>query len=192
MEKPHIICCGILENEVRRILSEDYPGLGAIFCNSILHMQPEALQGELNEKFKIGSHNILLYGDCASHMRDLENQPNFHRPAVVNCIEMLLGPELYKTLRRDRVFFMMPEWSHRWREIFLDRMGFASEKLAGIFLRDNCSRIIYLDTGIAKVPQDILDEISLAFEISLEIKSVSLDTLRSYIKDIVKETGYFI
>ncbi|MBU1220029.1 DUF1638 domain-containing protein [Myxococcota bacterium] len=190
MEIPHIICCGILETEVRRILSEDYPGLDAVFCNSILHMKPESLQGVLNEKIKPGYHNILLYGDCAPHISDLEKQPDFHRPPVVNCIEMLLGPDLYRSLRRDRAFFMMHEWSHRWREIFIDEMGFSSEKQAGIFLRENCSRIIYLDTGSVEIPHDIIEDISTAFEISVEIESVSLDTLRSYIKNIISETGY--
>jgi len=75
-------------------------------------------------------------------------------------------------LSRDGAFFLLPEWTVRWKEVFhkeLDLKGDAAKD----FMREMHKYLLYVDTGLVEVPVDILNDIS--DELGLPWKSFKID-----------------
>ncbi|MDK9707006.1 MAG: DUF1638 domain-containing protein [Desulforhopalus sp.] len=180
MQSATIICCSVLRMEVEDILRRELPDIEAIFLDSMLHMHPERLHRVMDESLAtLGNRNcLLIYGDCHPHICDTDKRPHCSRTKAVNCTELLMGEELYRRYRRRKAFVFLPEWTLRWREVFLDELGFREPSLAREFMQENRSVLVYIDTGIIPVPQKVLDEIADFFAMPVEVLAVSLDSLR--------------
>ncbi len=189
MQSCAIICCSVLRLEVENILQKDYPHLQAIFLDSMLHMHPQRLQKVMDQSLAaLGDRPCLLvYGDCHPHIGDAEQLPHCCRTKAVNCADLLMGNELYRTYRRRKAFIFLPEWTFRWREVFEKELGFSDPSLAREFMQDNRDLLLYLDTGLIPLPQKTLDEISEYFGMPIEILAVSLDPLRQTIHTALTE-----
>lgn len=155
------IACSIFRQEMEHLRDSGDINLPVRYLESALHIYPEKLREQLTSVVEAederGKGVILAYGDCHSHMIDLERRPNIVRTKGANCCEILLGSGEYNKLRAERVFFLMPEWALRWREIFQRHLGLEQDNAAGI-MQDMHSRLLYLDTGLTPVPREQLEE----------------------------------
>lgn len=194
-----ILSCGIFAAEFARLKPELRERLEPRFLDSMLHMRPEALDAVLGGALaepKGGSAGrtggeaeprILLYGDCCPHMREYGAAPGVLRIPGSNCVEIALGRERYRELRRRRAFFFMPEWVERWEEVFEHELGLADPELAKAFMRDEMSLLVYVDTGVRPVPREILAEIEARFELPLAIESPGLGPLERALEEALRE-----
>lgn len=180
MQSLTIICCSVLRLEVEEILQSDFPHIQAIFLDSMLHMHPERLHRVMDESLAaLGDRKcLLIYGDCHPYICDAEQLPSCCRTKAVNCADLLMGKELYKSYRRRKAFIFLPEWTLRWREVFQKELGFNDPSLAREFMQETRDILLYLDTGLIPVPQKVLDEIAEFFGMPTEVLPVSLDCLR--------------
>jgi hypothetical protein len=153
-------------------------------------MYPEKLQALLDAKieehknFKI----ILMYGDCHARMIDYEKNPNIKRTPGINCCEIMLGTEKYKKLRREGAFILLPEWAIRWKEAFVDIMGFKSSKAIKPFMNEMHKKLVYVDTEIRQKDAPLLDEITDFLGLPLEIYPSSIDELENVINRLIVES----
>ena len=182
------ICCGVLRREIMEILRQDHPEAEQIFLESMLHMHPEMLREAIDEVMTPRGDRpcLLVYGDCHAHIQETGKQPNCAKTEAINCGDLLLGRELYRTYRNEKAFLFLPEWTERWREVFQTEMGFLDQELARDFMQENQSKLIYLDTGIVPVPRETLDEISEYFSMPIEVITVTLDHLRQKVRVAVQ------
>ena len=189
MKSLTVICCSVLGREISEILSQDYPDAEPIFLSSMLHMHPELLRKAIDEVLptRPDRHCLLVYGDCHAHIRETAGRPLCTKTDAINCGDLLLGRELYRTFCREKAFLFLPEWTKRWREVFQKELGFSDQSLAREFMQENQSRLVYLDTGLIPVPEKILVEISEYFRMPMDIVSVSLDQLRETVLSAVKQ-----
>jgi hypothetical protein len=180
MSKLCFLCCSVLRDELNTFLSLDYPEAEVIFLDSMLHMRPKLLKETLHAALEQRTDRlcVLIYGDCHGRIREDGQRAGCARTAGVNCGELLLGSERYRQLRNDRAFLFLPEWTHRWREVFTEQLGFTDSTLARQFMQENHNRLVYLDTGRQPPPLLILEEITEFFAMEVEILPVSLDNLR--------------
>lgn len=179
-----VICCSVIRNEVKHIFSHDYPDLKVEFLDSALHMQPKKLQNTLKDK--LDSENLptlVIYGDCCSSMSNFEEEYKCIRTNAVNCNELLLGKEKFREFRKRKSFLFLPEWIERWKEIFMNELGFSNADLARSLMRDNIEHLYYIDTGVSKVPTEILKEIEEYFKMPISVVTVTMDPLRNFIND---------
>jgi len=190
-----MICCSVLQVEVESICQAHWPDYSLRFLPSMMHMHPErlapALQLVLGDKLKQGYKVILIYGDCCAQMKTLEAMPGVVRTQGKNCCELLLGPKEYRRLSHDGVFFLIPEWSLRWKEIFSKELGLNSETATSM-MKDIHRKLIYLDTGLVQVYKKALKEFSGYCGLPFEVQAVSLEHLCSAIEDAIcrcKTTG---
>ncbi|MHC1789908.1 DUF1638 domain-containing protein [Solidesulfovibrio sp.] len=149
----------------------------------MLHMRPERL-GEALLALAGTEKNrplLLVYGDCCPQMGALTQQPQVRKVRGVNCCDILLGPDVYRRLRREGVFFFLPEWTARWEEIFRIELGLKEPALAREFMHEMHQRLLYLDTGLAEPPRETLAEIGAFFDMPVEIHPVGLKRLRKEI-----------
>lgn len=182
----HGITCGIFKKEIEKIQKELDLNIQFEYFNSMLHMKPEILDDVLNKKLQERDDNVLLiYGDCQPHMGLLEEKENVKRIGGINCCEILLGHDDYFRLRNEGAFFLLPEWTIRWREVFIDHLGF-NESTGKAFMQDMHKKLIYLDTGVQEIPIQLLKEVSTFCGLPYEILKIPLTHLR---ESLIKMSG---
>jgi hypothetical protein len=183
-----VLCCSVLRREVETILKLDFPDLAVEYIDSMLHLHPVALQETYDSKLSVLSlPALVIIGDCGPSMHSLEKRFDCVRTPSVNCCELLLGRKRYIEYRRKKIFILLPEWTRRWKDVFKKELGFSDGSLASSFMRENCSSIEYLDTGVDEVPNAILKEIEEFLNMQVIITNVGLDNMRAVIFNAVSQ-----
>ena len=184
-----ILACSIFKYELEHLKSQNKITIPVVYLNSMLHMYPKELQELLDAKLEEYSHYkiILLYGDCHARMVDYEKNPNILRSQGINCCEIFLGSEAYRKLRKDGAFILLPEWSVRWKEAFVDYMGFKNSKSATLFMNDMHKKLTYVNTGYQEINTHLLNEISKYFDLPLEIHNSSISELENTLNSLINK-----
>jgi hypothetical protein len=174
-----IICCSVLRRELEAFASQHYPDAELVFLDSMLHMHPEKLGLIIDAALSVRPDRdcLLVYGDCHAHMQETVRRPHCARTNSVNCGELLLGRDKYRSFRNQKVFLFLPEWTERWREVFIKELGFSDRSLAREFMQESQRRLVYLDTGVIPVPEKTLKDVADHFGMPVDVLAVSLDEL---------------
>ena len=114
-------------------------------------------------------------------MIDMENQLFVKKVKGMNCVEIILGKKKYVELRKQGAFFLLPEWTKRWEDVFKNWLGL-SEKNAADLMQDMHSKIIYIDTGCIPVPYKEIEQISSYCKLPVEIFKADLENLKKLIQ----------
>lgn len=183
------IACSIFRFALGKLQKSEGFYLTVRYLPSMLHMKPEKLNSLLDnaiiEELDKGNKVILLYGDCHSHINKQENMPGVLRVHGINCPEILLAKEKFRALRKEGAFFLMPEWTKRWIEVFKEELGFSGQT-AKDFMREMHTKLIYLDIEGIPAPVEKLKEVSEFTGLPWEILPTSLAPLFNEIKDAVR------
>jgi len=177
---PVMIGCSVLQAEVKTLCKAHWPDHKLIFLPSMMHMHPErltsSLESILDRELKQGQEIILIYGDCCPRMTDLEAMAGVVRTRGKNCAELLLGSEEYRRLSHEGVFFLLPEWARRWKEVFSQELGLDRDNAVSL-MQDIHLKLVYLDTSLAPVPENELKECAEYCGLPHEVLPVSLERL---------------
>lgn len=173
-----IIACSIFKNELEQLKAEGLQDFEIVYLDSMLHMNPSKLKDFLNKELEKLKHkkNIILYGDCHSHIMESENACNA-KVNGINCCEIFLGGQRYKQLRKEGFFILLPEWLERWQEVFQKELGFSNDKVAKKFMNDFHTGMVYIDTGITEIPFKLLEELSQFTGLTYRIEPCSTKNL---------------
>ena len=183
-----IIACSIFRYELEQFVKEGKINIPIVYLNSMLHMNPKQLQILLDAKieeyknFRI----ILMFGDCHARMVDYEENTNIVRTPGINCCEILLGKQNYRKIRNDGAFILLPEWSERWKEVFVDSLGFKTSKAIKPFMAEMHKKIVYIDTGLVEKNIPLFNEISDFLGLPLEIYSSTTNELETVINRLIE------
>lgn len=187
-----LVCCSVFQAEVEALRQAHWPELEILFQTSMLHMKPDRLAERLDtvvEKERLAGHSVvLIYGDCCLRMAALEALPGVVRTRANNCYALLLGRDEYRRLAHEGVFFLLPEWTRRWREVFTTELGLNKDNASSL-MQDMHSKLIYLDTGVEPVPEDALQACARYCGLPCEIRPVALETLRDGIEEAISRLG---
>ncbi|MBN2103601.1 DUF1638 domain-containing protein [bacterium] len=192
MKSPNSIrclACSIFKDFLDAILSEGEMNLDVEYISSMLHMHPsrldEILEEKLAENQNISRNTLILFGDCHPYMQDQMKRYHAHRVAGINCAEILLGRKTYQALRKEGVFFLMPEWTIHWKEVFQQELGL-DNTLAKEMMQDMHSRLVYLDLGTRRIPRMILNEISEYTGLPVKIMKVDPSLFKTHLESALK------
>lgn len=187
---PVLLACSVLKEEVQVLWKTHWPHTRLVFLDSMLHITPDRLAKVLSsavDRELIGNGGVVLvYGDCCGAMDALTHQPRVARTRGNNCYDLLLGRVEYRRLSREGTFFMMPEWTRRWRDVFERKLGLTPETAASL-MGDIHKKLLYLDTGLTPVPEATLRECSEFCGLPWEGRAVTLDILHESIQDALNE-----
>lgn len=186
------ISCGVLKKELAKLASQGAIDFPIHYLSSNLHMQPELLKermADLLERERAADRRILLiYGDCHSFMEDMAVGQDVVRLRAINCAEMLLGKQRYKSLIKNGDFLLLPEWTERWREVLEQFPGLERDSAASL-VHGQHARLVYLDTGVNPVPYAELAACSEFVGLPFEVEPVSLEHLTSLIVEALERDG---
>jgi len=184
------VACSIFKKELEQLKKEKNIDISISYLSSMLHMKPNELEKRLKEKNKKianDSNNVvLLYGDCSPFMNKFEEEPNISRTEGVNCIEILLGKKRFRKLRKEGAFFLLPEWTLRWEEIFKYELKLDGE-IAREFMQEFHTKIIYLDTRQIKIPVEQIKKIEKYTGLNVEFMKVDLKELNISLQKAIKK-----
>jgi hypothetical protein len=185
-----LFCCSVFEKEVHSLHAQYWPECSVKILNSMLHMNQARLENQLtrmlNQSLQPGGQGVLIYGDCCTHMTDLEKQPTLARTQGHNCCEILLGSSEYHRLEHEGAFLLFPEWTHRWQTIFLKELKL-TPAIAKDLLQDMHRKLVYLDTGLEPIPYNDLNSCQEFSGLPYEILPVKLDILKNKIDEALSK-----
>ncbi len=174
-----LVGCGILRKEFELLPKSVKDRFSAQFLDSLLHMNPAHLEQSLIS-IKASQQDrgiVFLYGDCCPGMEELSSGEGKSRTAGLNCIEIYLGRDAYRKLRKEGTFFLMPEWARRWKEIFQRELGFETPESAREFMGASMTKALYIDTGSESIPEDELAEFAEYTGLPVSIQQVGTEHL---------------
>lgn len=174
------IACGVLRNELNKLVEEGSLPQKPRYVASRMHMDPEGLDKIIKKAVRENGESVsFVYGDCCPSMLDLCEGEQVLRPWCSNCCELILGKERYFKYIREGAFFLLPEWALIWRDIFEQDLGLTPE-VASELMDDRCvEKVIYLDTGLVPIPHKELEECGKFLGLEVEILPVGLEELRN-------------
>jgi hypothetical protein len=191
MSNKKITClaCGVFKNEIEALARQGKLDLDIVTLESMLHMKPALLEQEMGQALEASPNDtfLLLYGDCHPRMREMQNKENVSKVVGINCCEIFLGKEAYRTLQREEAFIFLPEWTLRWQEVFTMELGFEDPQAAQEFMKEYRKKLVYIDTGVMPIPESILQDISAFFDMPVEILHISLDVLSKGIQNTLRK-----
>lgn len=158
-----IIGCSVLKDEIEDLRNKFWSDWSAKYLPSDLHMRPNSLAQKVgllvHQELSKGRKIVLAYGDCCHLMASLEKETGVVRVKGVNCIDLILGRDRYRQMITEGFFFLLPEWTSRWFEIFSDELGLSPDNASDL-MGEMHTKLVYLDTGIIPVPYDQIEACS--------------------------------
>lgn len=189
-QKVIIIACSIFRKELDFLQACGKIDVPIVYLNSMLHMHPVELKKVLDETLKTYQDYkiLLMYGDCHARMLDYEKNTNIIRSPGINCCEILLGAEKFRSLRKEGAFILLPEWMDRWKEVFVDYMGFNNAQTAQAFMNEMHSKLVFVDSGIQDRSCLPINEISDYLGLPVEYCVSSTEILEKTLNVLISES----
>jgi len=124
-KKPLLISCGILKNEIQKLIETGQLDADVIYLGAKLHYDYEllerALKGTFEKVLKHRARNVIaVYGDvCLGfdyEIKKLVETYGIVKVDALNCVDCLLGGKgrLLKADRDHKYFFLTPGWITFW------------------------------------------------------------------------------
>jgi hypothetical protein len=173
-----IIACSIFRYELEKIAQMFDIAIPVSFYDSYLHLFPDELSkylsGKVEDKLDKAKKVLLICGDCHPFMKEMSEKKDVIKLPGYNCVEILIGRELRRKLTKQGAFFLLPEWTVRWKEIFKELLELPTEQIQSL-LHEQHKKFVYLDTGILPVPYKEIEECAAFFNLPYEIEKISID-----------------
>jgi hypothetical protein len=133
-----LLGCGILQKELRFLIEKNRWPLDTFFLDSALHVDFDDLSRSLTSALArySGRNIIVFYGSCHPLMDKILEAAKTIRTTGQNCVEMLLGHELFTEELSNGAFFLMEEWARRWDLILKKTLGDNEEVWKAVYQGD--------------------------------------------------------
>lgn len=188
MNTPLLIGCGILKKEIQYLAKKKKWDIDTFFLDSSLHVDFDKLHLALEkslQRFKEKQPMVVFYGTCHPQIDNLIYNMQAIRTMGQNCVEMLLGKELFFKELSGGAFFLMEDWVLRWNYITAKAMGDDKEAVKSIFLSEH-KYFLGLRTPCSGDFSKEAGEISHSIGLPLKWKDVQLDHLEKVVLDAVQ------
>lgn len=174
------LSCSVVGAELHRLHRQGRIDGPVHVIDSRLHKVPDQLATRLDDQMhrllEDGRKVVLVLGECTLSLGRGPLPEGVVRVDAINCVDMLVGRPERRRLLHDGAFFLLPEWTRRWREI-LTRLLELDDAATRELFRDQHRYFVYLDTGIVPVPEAALAECSDHFDLPVSVEPVTLDHL---------------
>ncbi|OHD12766.1 MAG: hypothetical protein A2086_07250 [Spirochaetes bacterium GWD1_27_9] len=185
--KKILIGCGILKKEINYLIEKNNWEIEVFYLDSSLHINFDKLYNGLKfflEKFK-DREKYVFYGCCHPQIDDLLKEYNCKRTIGQNCIEILLGNELFTEELTNGAFFLLEDWCLRFDFIFKEFLCW-KEEMVKMVLKSEHKYFCCIKTPCSNDFYNESDVISRKYDIPIKWLNVNLDNLNN----ILKQTFY--
>lgn len=179
-----LIGCGILKNEVRYLIRKNNWPLDTVFFDSALHCEFDKLSRVLTAaltRYK-DRRIIVFYGACHPLMEKMLGESGTFRTEGQNCVDMLLGHELFMEELAKGAFFLLQEWAHRWKYILTKSFGTGKLGIISEIFREDRKYLLCLRTPCSGDFTSEAEEAGRVVGLPLRWMDVTLDHLASVLR----------
>lgn len=190
MSKQTLLGCGILKKEINWLIKKNNWLLDTVFLDSALHIDFEKLSKSLSTKLAQHSKEDvkIFYGACHPLMDDMLEKANVIRTKGQNCVDILLGNDLFTTELTNGAYFLLEDWALRWNYISIKTFGKYNEITRQIFQSDRK----YMLGIITPCSGDFTKEAEMAAKavgLPLRWKEIGLDDLEEALFNLLDHKG---
>ena len=184
--RPVLISCGILRKEIMLLIDKNNWNLDPVFLNSSLHVDFHKLMKKLG--FQLEKYHdrakIVCYGTCHPQIDERIGEMNGIRTPVQNCVELILGKNLFTQKLEEGAFFLFEDWAVNWDTVvtpifgddpLLQREIFQSEHKFLFAIRTECSKNF----------KDKAESISAIIDLPIVWYDAGLDILEDCLKTVL-------
>jgi hypothetical protein len=180
--------CGILKREVDFLIQKNGWPVETLFLDSSLHIDFDSLAKALTSLLARhrGENTIVLYGTCHPLMERMLAEAHTFRTGGQNCVEMLLGHELFTEELANGAYFLLEDWARRWeyiqtktfntKNLDLIRDIFQGDRKSLLCLRTPCSGDFTAES----------EEVSRMVGLPIRRLDVSLDHLEAILLEAIE------
>ncbi|MCK5198303.1 MAG: DUF1638 domain-containing protein [Spirochaetales bacterium] len=179
--------CGILKKEVNYLIQKNGWEIDTAFFDSALHCDFNKLETCLTgclAKHK-DSDMIILYGACHPLMEKILNNAGTIRTEGQNCVEQLLGKELFTEELLKGAFFLLEDWAKRWDYITSKTYFRCSPEIEREIFQYDRKYFLALRTICSGDFTNQAEEVADRMEVPLRWMNVSLDHLELVLKQAI-------
>lgn len=114
-----LVGCGILAREIRYLTKKNNWPLTLRLADSSLHVNYNKLKRSLEDGLEKSRNRptAVFYGTCHPLMDTLVADWRTIRTPGQNCVEMLLGQELFTEELKKGAFFLLEDWARRFEYV---------------------------------------------------------------------------
>jgi hypothetical protein len=189
-ERLLLLGCGILHKEIKFLIEKNGWPVDLFFLDSTLHVDFDALAKALTSALArhAGRETIVFYGVCHPLMDKIIDDAGASRITGQNCLEMLLGSELFTGELSGGAFFLLKEWARKFDVILKKTLGTSEALWKEVYQADRK----YLACIRTPCSGDFRVEAEAAGKmvgLPLRWRDVSLDHLETVLQTVLKQQG---
>lgn len=132
-----LVGCGILHKEVDHLVAKNGWNVETEFLDSALHNYlnrlSKELDGALTSDEQAGRNTVVFYGSCHPNMDAILLRHHTLRTHGQNCIDILLGYELFMEELAKGAYFLLEDWALTWEPMLTQAFGSNVTVLREIF-----------------------------------------------------------
>ncbi|MBI9105074.1 MAG: DUF1638 domain-containing protein [Spirochaetales bacterium] len=184
-----LVGCGILAEEIRFLIKKNSWNVDPHFLHSSLHVDFKKLEVALTSSFeKLGEGpKTVVYGACHPLMDRIVEDGNAHRSKGQNCVELLLGREIFDDYLFQGAFFLLEDWAEKWEEVMAKAFGSNPEIIREI-LGNEHKFLLCIRTPCSKDFTRHAERISLYANLPLRWHDADLSHLELILENMIKES----
>ena len=116
--------CGILKKEIDYLIAKHKWPVDSLWFDSSLHVDFSALELTLRHALQRNQQRckLVFYGTCHPLMDKILGQ-DVRRVAGQNCVDILLGNELFTEKLAEGAFFLLEDWALHWEHVTARTFG---------------------------------------------------------------------
>lgn len=184
-----LLGCGVLRKEVLRLIEKNGWPLDTLFLDSVLHCELAKLAHSLRSA--LAAHRdrdvIVFYGCCHPLMEFMLEEAGAIRTNGQNCLDMLLGHEVFLAETENGAFFLLEEWARQWSRVISSSFGTNRiEVIREIFQMDR-KYILGLKTPCSDDFAAEAEAAARMVDLPLKWKDVALDHLETVLQAVVAQ-----
>ena len=134
-----LVGCGILRREIDFLVDSNGWPVDTHFLDAGLHSDLDRLSSELGSALEEqrGRRVVVFYGDaCHPRIDHLVSASSACRTSGQNCVEMLCGPDLFRTELEQGAYFLLEAWACDFDRVITETFGWNDEVTREIFRND--------------------------------------------------------
>lgn len=187
MKKYKLVGCGILKKEVNYLIKKNSWAIEPHFLDSSLHIDFDKLSFGLTKGLTRyeEQETIVFYGCCHPLMDQMLEQHKTVRTYGQNCIDMLLGPELFHEELNKGAFFLVEDWAKRWEYLMKKSLGSNLELAREIFKSDR-KYLLCIRTPCSGDFADYAQQSGDLIGVPVKWMDVNLDYLESVLEQVLR------
>ena len=181
-ERCLLLGCGILKKEIDFLIHKNNWPVDKLWFDSSLHVDFGALQKTLSHGLKQNElrKKLVFYGTCHPLMDQILGHEAL-RVEGQNCVDILLGNELFTAELSAGAFFLLEDWATRWEHVTGKTFGHNPLVIREIFQLSH-THLLCLRTPCSGDFSVAAEKVSQQVNLPLRWMDVSLDPLESVLR----------